>query len=259
MKKLIVAVLLSLVPVSSFAAVTGRLVGKQVVTESITTPSGDLTLSANVKTSYDVLVGSITGYGYGLHDLNAANLTGTLPAIDGGSLLNVIHSTTTYSADGLTLQETDGVFSADGSSVTLRGNTFNGNDQLVLLNGSGELPVISGANLTNLPTQTKHSFLSVYTYTTSGVVIASTTFTGTMTLIKCTATPTEPAVGDSDVIRCGNGTNYLDVTVAAAATEAVQQTGSVAFTAGEGFGFLVTPGGSSEYSGSYNVVAELVE
>lgn len=36
------------------------------------------------------------------------------------------------------------------TNVTLRGNTFNGVNQLVQLNVSGELPVLSGVNLTNL-------------------------------------------------------------------------------------------------------------
>ncbi|MEW5971568.1 MAG: hypothetical protein AB1706_17090 [Pseudomonadota bacterium] len=46
--------------------------------------------------------------------------------------------------------ETDPVFTAD-SSVTKQGNTFNGASQLVQLNGSSQLPAVSGALLTNLP------------------------------------------------------------------------------------------------------------
>ena len=38
----------------------------------------------------------------------------------------------------------------NGSSVTLQGNTFNGPSQLVLLNGSTQLPAVSGTNLTSL-------------------------------------------------------------------------------------------------------------
>src|SRR5690606_14182858 len=40
-------------------------------------------------------------------------------------------------------------FSLD-AAVTLQGNTFNGANQLVQLNASGELPALSGINLTNL-------------------------------------------------------------------------------------------------------------
>ena len=36
-------------------------------------------------------------------------------------------------------------------NVTLKGNSFNGNNQLVLLNGSGLLPALNGSLLTNLP------------------------------------------------------------------------------------------------------------
>lgn len=41
-------------------------------------------------------------------------------------------------------------FSANVSSLTAQGNTFNGASQLVQLNGSTQLPAVSGANLTNL-------------------------------------------------------------------------------------------------------------
>jgi hypothetical protein len=39
----------------------------------------------------------------------------------------------------------------DGSSITKMGNTFNGANQLVQLNGSGALPTVNGALITSLP------------------------------------------------------------------------------------------------------------
>jgi len=39
----------------------------------------------------------------------------------------------------------------DLSNVTLQGNTFNGNSELVQLTASGKLPALDGSNLTNLP------------------------------------------------------------------------------------------------------------
>src|SRR5206468_10591728 len=64
---------------------------------------------------------SFTGNGSGLTSLNAGNISsGTL---------------------------NDGRLSAN---VTLQGNAFNGANQLVQLNGSTQLPAVSGALLTNL-------------------------------------------------------------------------------------------------------------
>lgn len=63
---------------------------------------------------------------------------------------------------GLLVYQTDGAtgfYFYDGSSwislstpanATLQGNSFNGSSQLVQTNGSGQLPAISGANLTNI-------------------------------------------------------------------------------------------------------------
>ncbi len=80
--------------------------------------------------------------GSGLTSLTAANLTGALPAISGASLTSL--NATNISSGTLD----DARLSAN---VTLLGNTFNGNNQLVQLNGSGALPALSGANLTSLP------------------------------------------------------------------------------------------------------------
>lgn len=69
----------------------------------------------------------------------------------------------TSPATGLLVYQTDGsagFYFFDGSAwtnlnapstATLAGNTFNGASQLLQLNGSGQMPVVSGANLTNLP------------------------------------------------------------------------------------------------------------
>lgn len=48
----------------------------------------------------------------------------------------------------------------DKSSMTAQGNVFNVANRLVKLDGSGALPAISGANLTNLPNSTKFGFLT---------------------------------------------------------------------------------------------------
>ena len=70
----------------------------------------------------------------------------------------------TTPATGLMVYQTDGVtpgfyyysgsawamVAGAAANTTLQGNTFNGINQLVQTNGSGQLPAISGANLTNL-------------------------------------------------------------------------------------------------------------
>jgi formylglycine-generating enzyme required for sulfatase activity len=82
------------------------------------------------------------------------------------------------------------------TSVTLQGNTFNGINQLVQLNGSGELPVLSGVNLTNINASTlqgnNSSYFTNATNLVSGTVAdvrlstniallnANQTFVGTM-------------------------------------------------------------------------------
>jgi hypothetical protein len=80
--------------------------------------------------------------GANLTNISAANLTGALPAISGASLtsLNASNISSGTVADARL-----------SSNVTLLGNTFNGNNQLVQLNASGELPAISGVNLTSIP------------------------------------------------------------------------------------------------------------
>ena len=65
-----------------------------------------------------------------------------------------------------------------GAAVTLQGNTFNGANQLVQLNGSGELPALSGVNLTNL----NASALTIGTVSSSVISGAYTGITGVGTI-----------------------------------------------------------------------------
>jgi fibronectin-binding autotransporter adhesin len=88
------------------------------------TASGQLNADGGIvtnNTNINAGSGVITGVGSGLTSLNASNLsTGTVA---------------------------DALLSTD---VTLQGNTFNGDSQLVQLTNAGILPVLSGLNLTNL-------------------------------------------------------------------------------------------------------------
>lgn len=58
----------------------------------------------------------------------------------------------TYDEDGFHPSNT---VSSDDSTVTKKGNVFNGANQLVLLNSEGKLPTLNGSLLTNLTIPTK--------------------------------------------------------------------------------------------------------
>lgn len=79
----------------------------------------------------------------------AGSLTITGAAGGGGGTGDIDGVT---AGNGLTGGGTSGTvaLAVDFSSVTAQGNTFNGASQLVKLNGSTQLPTVSGANLTNL-------------------------------------------------------------------------------------------------------------
>ncbi|MEI8187838.1 MAG: hypothetical protein WCG30_02740, partial [Candidatus Saccharibacteria bacterium] len=97
--------------------------------------------SGNVSVALD---GTVTVQG------NLINVAGGLVKLDGSGNLPVLNGSnlTNLDASNLTTGTIDN--SRLNSSVTTQGNTFNGNNQLVQTNSIGELPVISGANLTNL-------------------------------------------------------------------------------------------------------------
>ena len=91
--------------------------GSNTFSSQLNANGGVVTNNANVNTG----TGTITGNGSGLTSLDGSNIaTGTV-------------------ADGRL-----------STNVTLQGNTFNGNNQLVQLTNTGILPALSGLNLTNL-------------------------------------------------------------------------------------------------------------
>jgi hypothetical protein len=264
MKRVMIALVLMLVvataPVSFAANANVRGSFKQVVTEGITAPPGvdSVVLSTHLTGAYDVRVGSVTGDGSGITNLTSGNLVGALPALDGSALVNL--STVIYSADGASLQDNAGVFSADPSSVTLQGNTFNGVNGLVQLDGSGYLPALNASNLTNIPGVTKHSFIHGETYTESEVWADSTTITGTHSMLRCTVTVKEsPTDGTGDSVRCGNDVEFIDVAIpnATAKWTVISAAGPIAIAAGRGIAFKVTASGA--YAGMYGCQLELSE
>jgi len=85
------------------------------------------------------------------------------------------------------------------ANVTLKGNVFNGNNQLVLLDGSGRLPAIDGSLLTNLP---------------AGGAAAAGTLTGSTlasNVVNASITRLSPLTSNG-IVTTNGGTGALSVT-----------------------------------------------
>lgn len=82
---------------------------------------------------------------------NSVNGANQLVQLDGSTALPAVSGAalTTLNASQLTSGTVPNA-RLDVASVTLQGNAFNGASQLVQLNGSTQLPAVSGVNLTNL-------------------------------------------------------------------------------------------------------------
>lgn len=88
----------------------------------------------------------------------------------------------------------------DSSSVTLQGNTFNGNSQLVQLTAGGLLPVLSGANLTSLnASQLTSGTVPNARLDSSSVTLQGNSFNGVSQLIKTDGTGKYPALDGSNI------------------------------------------------------------
>ena len=79
----------------------------------------------------------------------AGALTETVPTTAGQFICTVLK---VIDANTLEVVNYPAVQVASSTSVTMQGNTFNGNSQLVQTTSDGKLPALSAANLTNFPT-----------------------------------------------------------------------------------------------------------
>ena len=82
----------------------------------------------------------------------------------------------------------------DGTSVTLQANTFNGANQLVQLNGSTQLPAVSGALLTNLPVGGTKLAQMVCIQINAAITTTETSFVHANSTITITPTATTSRV-----------------------------------------------------------------
>lgn len=125
-----------------------------------TQETGSINISGNAIIGGTLTAGNLSGNGSAVSSLNASQLTsGTVADARLSATVSLLGQTienaelTGSIADSKLLTITTAGKVADSalsSNVTLQGNTFNGASQLVQLTAGGILPVLSGANLTNL-------------------------------------------------------------------------------------------------------------
>lgn len=178
--------------------------------------------TGNINITGTMIAGSFEGDGSGLTNLNASNVasgtladarlstnvtlagntfngvnqlvqldgSGFLPALNGSALtsLNASNITTGTLADARL-----------STNVTLQGNIFNGANQLVKLNPSGDLPAISGINLTNLNASAITAGTLPDARLSANVTVMGNTFNGPNQLLQLTNLAYLPVINGSNV------------------------------------------------------------
>jgi hypothetical protein len=97
-------------------------------------------------------------------------------------------------------------------NVTVQGNTFNGNSQLVQTTGAGALPAVSGANLTTLNASNLASGTVADARLSSLVTVQGNTFNGNSQLVRTTGAGALPAVSGANLTNL-NASNLASGTV----------------------------------------------
>ncbi len=217
---------------------------------------------------------------------------GALPALNGSALTNVDATLLSgqTAAYYLNLTNATGTL-ADArlsGNVTVAGNTFNGNSQLVQATAAGFLPALNGSLVTNvnatlLGGQSGSYYLDLTNATntlgdarlSSNVTLSGNTFNGASQLVKLTAGGLLPALDGSQLTGVNastlagqNGAYYLDVgnatgtlSIARIAdgtiTNSKLQNSSITVTAGNGLTGGGTPslGGSTSLAVAYGSTA----
>lgn len=132
----------------------------------------------------------------GASQLVMLDSSGLLPALDGSALTNLNAS-----------QVNIGTIADNrlSTNVTLAGNTFNGANQLVQLNNSGDLPVLSGINLTNLDAGAVSTGTLNDLRLSPNVTIQGNTFNGASQLVQTTSQSYFPALNGSLITNLAAG------------------------------------------------------
>lgn len=181
--------------------VTTDNINKQIVLTLNSSASGDITsvtagtgltgggTSGDVTLDIDTGLVTVQGNTFnGASQLVQLNGSGALPALSGTNLTNL-------NANNLASGTV-----ADGrlsTSVTLQGNAFNSANQLVKLNGSGELPVASGVNLTNLNANSIVAGTLSDTRLSGNVTLQGNTFNLPSKLVQLDSSGNLPALNGS--------------------------------------------------------------
>ena len=128
--------------------------------------------------------------------------SGILPALSAANLFNVNATTlqgniASYFTNASHLSSGTLSNSRLSANVTLQGNTFNGASQLVQLNPSGDLPALSGVNLTNLNASNIAAGTLNDARLSTNVTVQGNTFNGASQLLQLTAMDYYPALNGS--------------------------------------------------------------
>ena len=143
----------------------------------------------------------------------AGNVTGVVAVANGG--------TGSATGDGSSLNNLNATNLATGTvadarlstNVTVQGNTFNGATQLVQTNGAGQLPAVSGVNLTGLNATNLATGTVADTRLSTNVTVQGNTFNGATQLVQTNGAGQLPAVSGVNLTGL-NATNLASGTVA---------------------------------------------
>jgi hypothetical protein len=156
----------------------------------------DLRLSSNVTLKGNTFNGN--------NQLVQLDGTGALPTLN-GSALTTLNGTNISGGTVADARLT--------TNVTLKGNTFNGANSLVLLDGSGALPTLNGAALTAINATNISSGTVADARLTTNVTLLGNTFNGNNQLVQLDGTGALPTLNGSALTTL-NGTNISGGTVA---------------------------------------------
>ncbi|MEI7674536.1 MAG: hypothetical protein WCI60_02265, partial [bacterium] len=167
-------------------------------------------IQANIVSSINGIVnngGNISVVGGGNISVanNQATNTITISSSTGGTITGVTVGS------GLTGGGTTGSVAIGlDNTVTVQGNTFNGANELVQLNSSGQLPVIDATNLTNLDATNISSGTLDNSHLSNIVTLAGNSFNGNSQLVQTNASGTinDTLLTSNVCLGASNNCNY---------------------------------------------------
>lgn len=176
----------------------GNCGGGASVSLQPTSPGTAQTGNANLTGT--IIAGQFQGDGSGVTNVNAALLNGQA----GSFYQNASNINTGTLADARL-----------SGNVTLKGNSFNGANELVLLDGSGVLPALSGVNLTNLNATNIASGTLNNNRLSASVTLQGNTFNGANQLVQLDGSGVLPALSGINLTNL-NANNIASGTLAVA-------------------------------------------